>query len=459
MVACPRFMIAGTGSGVGKTSLTLGLVAALKRRGLAVQTFKVGPDFLDPTWLAMASGRPCYNLDGWMCGEAYVRRLFSEKCRDADIAIIEGVMGLFDGADPATSEGSSAEIARWLATPVLLTVNAHGVARTLAATVAGFCSFEPDVQIAGIIANQTGSDRHAEWLTAALQAADLPPLAGAVPRNSLPRLPSRHLGLVTAGGETCTPQLLLELADQVERSLQLDTLLGLAAAAPEMQRAPIVRPDRSPSSVRIGVAEDAAFHFYYPDNLEALEAHGAELMRFSPLTDSALPPDLDGIYLGGGYPEAHAAQLAANVQMLAALRSFTASGRPLYAECGGLMYLSSGIELLDGSRHAMAGILPFWTRMLPKRKALGYVEVTQAQATLLGAAGQTLRGHEFHYSELIEEPVATEARPYLVRKRRVAQTIQDGYQQGNLLASYLHLQFAAHPECAAAFVQTCRRLP
>lgn len=452
-------MIAGTGSGVGKTSITLGLIAALRQRGLVVQSFKVGPDFLDPTWHSLASSRPCYNLDGWMCGEQYVRNLFAEKTADADIAIVEGVMGLFDGADPASSVGSSAEIARWLGLPVLLVVNSHGVARTLAATVKGFCSFEEGVRISGVIANQAGSARHVNWLTESLQSAALPPLVGALPRNGLPTLPSRHLGLVTAGSATVTPELLQELADRVEQQLQLDTILELATTAPQPEPAPINRPVSAAPAVRIGIAWDDAFHFYYPDNLEALAAQGAELVRFSPLQDRCLPHTLDGIYLGGGYPEEQAARLEANNGMLTEIRTFIASGRPVYAECGGLMYLSSGIELLDGKRHAMAGILPFWTRMLPKRKALGYVEVTLARTTLLGTAGQTLRGHEFHYSELIEEPVATEARPYLVRKRRVAQTIQDGYQQGNLLASYLHLQFAAHPECAAAFVQTCRRLP
>ena len=450
-------LIAGTGSGVGKTSITLGLVAALKRRGLVVQTFKVGPDFLDPTWLALASGRPCYNLVGWMCGEQYARSLFTKKSIDADIAVIEGVMGLFDGAEPDGLAGSSAEIARWLGVPVLLVVNSHGVARTLAATVSGFCNFEQGVRIGGVIANQTGSERHADWLATALQAAGLPPLAGAVPRNGLPTLPSRHLGLVTAGSACLTPELLTELADRTEQYLQLDRILQLAAAAPE----PVSQPRPTPAStdpvVRIGIAQDAAFHFYYPDNLEALEAAGAELVRFSPLQDSVLPPDLDGIYLGGGYPEEQAANLAANNGMLEAIRNFIALEKPLYAECGGLMYLSQGIELLDGSRHQLVGALPFWTRMLPRRKALGYVEVTLQQDTLLGSAGQTLRGHEFHYSEIIDESDNSGSRPYLTHKRRADASTENGYLQGNLLASYIHLQFAAHSESAACFIQTCRR--
>lgn len=449
-------LIAGTGSGVGKTSITLGLIAALKQRGLVVQSFKVGPDFLDPTWHSLASGRPCYNLDGWMCGEQYVRNLFAEKTADADIAIVEGVMGLFDGADPASSVGSSAEIARWLRLPVLLVVNSHGVARTLAATVKGFCSFEEGVRISGVIANQAGSARHVDWLTESLQSAALPPLVGALPRNGLPTLPSRHLGLVTAGSATVTPELLQELADRVEQQVQLDTILELATTAPQPEPAPINRPVSAGPAVRIGIAWDDAFHFYYPDNLEALAAQGAELVRFSPLQDRCLPHTLDGIYLGGGYPEEQAARLAANNGMLTEMRAFIASGRPIYAECGGLMYLSRGIELLDGSRHRMVGALPLYTRMLPKRKALGYVEVLLQQDTLLGTTGTTLRGHEFHYSEIIEDETGVSPGPYQTIKRNRGLAGCCGYQQGNLLASYIHLQFAAQPEVAVQFIQTCR---
>jgi len=458
-------MISGTGSGVGKTSVTLGLVTALKQRGLAVQTFKVGPDFLDPTWLGLASGRPCYNLDGWMCGKDYVRQLFSAKTAGADIAVIEGVMGLFDGADPAGSEGSSAEIAKWLSAPVLLVVNGHGVARTLAATVCGFCCFEDGVRIAGVIANHTGSERHADWLSASLGAKSLPLLAGAVPRGALPPLPSRNLGLVTADTDEITLKKLDELALQIERYLKIDTVLQLARSFPEgtVGKAPDFMDNRSTGAVsvapkvRIGIARDQAFHFYYQDNLEALEQQGAELIIFSPASDIALPSGLHGLYLGGGYPEEYVKELAANSQMLDDIRSFAASGRPMYAECGGMMYLSRGIELLDSSNYKMAGLLPFRTRMLPRRKALGYVEVTLLQDTLLGAAGQVLRGHEFHYSEIADELPGAVHTPYQISKRRCSSDVQGGYLEGGLLASYIHLHFASNINSAACFVQNCRR--
>jgi len=455
-MACKAILIAGTGSGVGKTSVTLGLVAALKRRGLTVQTFKVGPDFLDPAWLALASGRPCYNLDGWMCGETYVRNLFAAKSADADIAVVEGVMGLFDGADPANSTGSSAEIARWLGLPILLVVNSHGVARTLAATVSGFCSFEAGVRISGVVANQSGSDRHARWLQASLQAASLPPLAGAIPRQSLPTLPSRHLGLVSADSIKLLPHLLQELAAKIEQHLNIDALLKTAATALQPKTPLAVATVAKAVTVKLGIAKDEAFHFYYQDNLEILAAQGAELVTFSPLHDTALPPDLDGIYLGGGYPEEYAATLSANSTMLADMRTFIASGRPVYAECGGLMYLSCGIELLDGSRHPLVEVLPFYTRMLSRRKALGYVEVTLRQDTLIGQAGSLLWGHEFHYSEIIEDNTVDQLRPYKTARRNSNNSQLQGYQQGNLLASYVQLHFARCPQAAAYLIKTCK---
>jgi cobyrinic acid a,c-diamide synthase len=457
-MSCPRLVIAGTSSGVGKTSLTLGLTAALCRRGLKVQTFKVGPDFLDPTWLSLASGRPCLNLDGWMCGPQYVRELFTKVSADADIALIEGVMGLFDGADPASAQGSTAEIARWLDAPVLLVVNAHGMARSLAALVKGFADFDPELHLAGTIANRCGSARHAEWLGEALAAVGLPPLAGAVLRDSLPSLPSRHLGLVTADRQNLSATALNELADAVELQLDLPRILKLAAKVPPapVSSAPTI-PEINGRPVRIGLAFDEAFHFYYPDNLQALEAAGADLVRFSPLRDPDLPDGLDALYLGGGYPEEHAATLEANQTMRQAVAAFAAAGRPIYGECGGLMYLSEGIELRDGTRHAMAGALPFATRMLATRKRLGYAEVRQLAKGPFGAAGTCLRGHEFHYSEIIGQPSASNWQPaWQVSYRRAGEPVPEGFTHRRLFASYVHIHFASHPDAARDFVDFCR---
>jgi cobyrinic acid a,c-diamide synthase len=454
--AVPRICMAGTGSGVGKTSLTVGIVAALRRRGLRVQTFKVGPDFLDPTHLALASGRPCYNLDGWMTNQAYVRQLFARTTQDADLAIIEGVMGLFDGASPSSLAGSTAEVARWLEAPVVLLVNAHGVGRSVAAMVKGFTDFDPALRLAGVIANQAGGERHAGWLAESLQAAGLAPLLGAVPRGALPTLPSRHLGLVAADSGAAAGEINDKLADACARLLDLDLLLRLAADAPavtavESLPTPPVAPRTYARPVRIGIARDAAFSFYYPDNLEWLAQSGATLVEFSPLHDGQLPADLAGIYLGGGYPELHAAALAQNHAMLAAIRAFVAAGGAVYAECGGLMYLAQGVTDLAGVRFPLAGVLPIETAMLKSRKALGYVEATPTAATLWTCAADAgalrLRGHEFHYSTITQDDSAAAGwQPaYAISRRRSGAVEAEGFCKGAVLASYVHLHFASAP--------------
>jgi cobyrinic acid a,c-diamide synthase len=467
--ACPRLVIAGTHSGVGKTSLTVGLARALARRGLRVQTFKVGPDFLDPTYLTMASGRTCYNLDGWMTSREYVCQLFARATADADVALIEGVMGMFDGASATTLEGSTAEIALWLDAPVLLVVDAHGAARSLAATVKGFAAFESRVRVTGVIANRGGSPRHRAWVDESLAAAATSPLVGMIPNGSLPELPSRHLGLVTAE-QTNLADVLDQLADACDQHLDLSAIVKLANMGAEIRnqgseprnldiaKSPNPQISKSPNlQICLGIARDDAFHFYYPDNLEALAAAGAELVPFSPITDSRLPADLDGIYFGGGYPEVHAARLAANANMLTDIRQFAASGRAIYAECGGLMYLGQSLAALDGMRHTMAGVLPIETAMLDRLKSLGYVEVTLQEDSLWGPRGSVFRGHEFHYSE-ITKPLPADSgwrTVYSVHHRSGEPVKREGFQKGRILASYVHGHFASHPRLIEAFLADC----
>jgi len=514
MVRCPTLVIAGTCSGSGKTSLALAIARALVHRGLHVQTFKVGPDFLDPTYLALASGRPCYNLDGWMSGREYLERLFKGAVADADLAIVEGVMGLFDGADPETDEGSTAEIARRLDAPILLVVNVHGMARSLAALVKGFSIFEPDLCFTGVVANHCGSERHAAWLADSLKAAGLPPLLGALPRGAFPGLASRHLGLVTADSERLPEAVLDALAETVERHVSLERLfpglrlkplppgrvpfsqgesdggdnpgkewatpkgLGESPTAsprpgdcqldlfPEWEeaKAPAVfppAPQYGPAArLRIGVARDAAFHFYYQELFDALAAAGCEIVFFSPLAEDRLPEGLSGLVIGGGYPEVHAAALSANVGMLSAIRAYAASGRPLYAECGGLMYLSEGIES-DGRFHPLLGILPVRTQMLARKKTLGYIEVTLREDSLWGPRGTMLRGHEFHYSEMVGDPSANGAwrRVYDLRRRRSEGSEAEGFQKGAILASYTHLHHASQPGSIDFFLRICGGRP
>jgi len=452
---CPAIVVAGAGSGVGKTSITLGLTVALTRRGMRVQTFKAGPDFLDPTYLSIASGRKSYNLDTWMCGADYARKLFAEKTHDADIALVEGAMGMYDGASPSTSAGSSAEIAELLGAPVLLALSAKGAGRSLAAVVKGFVEFERGARIAGVAANFLGSENHARILREALGSAGLPPLMAWVAKGAFPELASRHLGLVSADARTLTSAIIAQLGDAIETHCDVDAILSAASCSQ-----PRITPRQQANSgaqVRIGIARDDAFHFYYHDSLEALERAGATLIAFSPIRDDALPDGLDGLYIGGGYPEVYAQELSRNTGMIRSVADFAESGKPVYAECGGLMYLSNGVETTDGARYPFTGALPVWTRMRRGFKSLGYATATLRNDTLLGAQGETIRGHMFHYSELAEDPLGCEgwSAAYTVQRNRGGE-MAEGYSRGDILATYLHTSLGAHPRAVESFVERCR---
>lgn len=445
-----RLTIAAPASGCGKTTITLALLAALSRRGLRVAPFKVGPDFIDPGHHARACGRISRNLDGWMCGEQWVRKTFDQGCAGAELALIEGVMGLFDGAAGDSEVGSSAEVAKWLGSPVLLVIDARAQARSAAAVLQGFANFDPQLQVAGVIFNRVGSPGHAEMLREAVASVPgLPPVLGCLPRSEELALPERHLGLVTAEDAGCEDAFFARLADWIERHVDLEALLVMAAQAPEAPSPPAPLPPGEGLGVRLAVARDAAFCFYYPDNLELLEAAGAELVFFSPLADEQLPAAIDGLYLGGGYPELHAASLAANVGLRRQIHAAATAGLPVYAECGGFMYLSEAINELP-----MVGVFPARARMLPRRRALGYREVTLSAASPLGPAGARARGHEFHYSEL-ELPDSV-PRCYQLTRRQGETVGSEGYRIGNVLGSYVHLHFGSNPQLAENFVNFCR---
>ncbi len=456
-MSIPTLVIAGTSSGVGKTSITLGLLRALSRRGLRVQPFKVGPDFLDPTYLTRAAGRTCYNLDGWMTGREYVGQLFARACRDADIAVVEGVMGMFDGSDPANNTGSTAEIAAWLGAGVVLVINSHGLARSIAPLVKGFAEFDPSVKLVGVIANYAGSPRHCLWMQSALEAENLSPLLGAMPRDSLPGLPSRHLGLVTADEQTLPDSTIDQLADACAEHLDIDAIIRAARGVSFTASDCSTASDDS-GRVRLGVGRDAAFHFAYPDNLEALAAAGGELVYFSPLDDETLPDDLDGLYIPGGYPELFVAKLSANKPMLESIRSFGDSGGVVYGECGGLMYLGRAIVDSDGTEYEMVGLAPVTTRKLDNLRTLGYVEATFQRDCLWGSAGDVLRGHEFHYSEIVSQDFEAAGwnRAYSLGRQRSSDVEAEGFSRGNVLISYVHLHWAGAPKATAEFIERCR---
>lgn len=459
-------IVAAPASGSGKSSVTLGLLGALQRRGLAVAPFKVGPDFIDPGHHAAVCGRASRNLDGWMCGRDGVLQSFAVGSTAADLAVVEGAMGLFDGADGATDQGSSAEIARWLGGKILLVVDARAQARSAAAMVHGFTTFAPDLEFAGVLYNRVGSANHERLLREAhASRPELPPLLGCLPRSAAIALPERHLGLVTAA-EAAAPYA--QLADWVAAHVDFDGLLGvLTGPAPALATPAANAGAAAQDKVRLGVARDAAFCFCYPENLERLERAGADLVFFSPLTDP-LPSDLAGLYLPGGYPELRVEQLAANGELLAGLRQAAGQGLPIYAECGGLLYLTKGIAppveqggspkgggVVESHPENLVGMFPVRARMLPRRQALGYREVTMLVNTPLGPAGTTARGHEFHYSELTMP--ADVARGYRLADRTGMPCGEEGYLRGNVLGSYVHLHFASNPALAEHFVASCRR--
>ena len=458
----PRVLVvSGVASGVGKTSITLGLLATLRRRGLAVQSFKVGPDFIDPGLHAVVTGRPSFNLDGWMCGRQAVLDVVTRAAADADVAVVEGVMGCFDGVDGASDAGSTAQIAKWLGAPVVLVLDAAAMARSAAAVTLGFERFDPELNVAGVIANRVGGATHAGWIADAVRATCRAEWLGAVASDPSLTLPERHLGLHTAAEGTLTSDHARRLADAVAHGVDIDRLLALAAplalvsppaAADVTAPPPVTAPATGQRRVRIGVARDAAFQFYYEENLERLRSAGAELVWWSPLAEADVP-DVDGLYLGGGYPELHAAVLADNAPLRKAVRRFAEANRPIYAECGGLMYLAESLEDHDGRVHPMVGVLPAAVRMRAHGLTLGYAEVTLVAVGPLGAAGTAARGQEFHASTLGPVPDAV-PRVYQVRAPGRSERAE-GFLIGRTLMSYVHLHFASNPALATAFVAAC----
>ena len=453
-VQIPRLLIAATGSGAGKTTITIGLMAALRARGLNVAAFKCGPDYLDPTYHTRVTGAVSHNLDGWMMGRDAVIATFARAAHRADIAVIEGMMGLFDGASPVSDEGSSAEIAKWLEVPVVLVVDASGMARTVAAVARGFIQFDPALRLAGLICNRLGSRGHLDLLRTASQEV---PVLGGLPEHAAAAFPERHLGLYSANEKHVQRELLDQWGRLAAEWFDLEGIIALARSARPLKVDAAISDQLSDGTARrcrIGLALDEAFHFYYEDNLKRLERLGAEIVNFSPVCDRELP-QVDGLYFGGGYPEAFAHELSTNQSMIDAVRGFAERGGPIYAECGGLMYLTRAIRTLDGSSFPMAGLIAADAVMHDRLQALGYVEVETLAPTILGAAGLHFRGHQFRYSTLAPEPIGVE-RVYAVSPRW-GNKFAEGYCAANLLATYVHAHWASNPSAAAGLVEACAK--
>jgi len=475
MGGIPRLVIAGTSSGVGKTTAAVGLMAALRRRGLKVQPFKVGPDYIDPSHHTAATGTPSRNLDSWMVPKDALVELFSRACRGADLAVIEGVMGLFDGFSGRDETGSTAEIAKLLDAPVLLVMDVGRMARSAAAMAWGYSRFDPELRVAGFLLNRVGGEKHHGMVREAIEGSGSGRVFGYMPRDPGLDLPERHLGLVPTPEQPIPEDYFEKLAALIEAHVDVDGLLAAAGGGvgergsgrqaepftpsplhPLMPSNPsshssLFPPQPVAHRAMIAVARDEAFNFYYQDNLDLLEAHGAELVYFSPLRDAAIPAGAGALYLGGGFPEMHAAVLTRNGSMLESIRRAVGEGLPVYGECGGLMYLSEGIVGEEGRRYPMVGAVPGWCSMEKKRLHLGYVEVRSAVDTPLGPAGFIARGHEFHYSLWDGLDPARGAYRVLNQGGR-----GEGFARGNILATFVHVHFAANPALAPAFVESAK---
>ncbi len=463
------FVIAGTHSGCGKTTVTLGILAALKKKKLNVQAFKTGPDFIDTGLHRLITGRPSRNLDLWMCGEDYVKDCFYIHSHDIDISVVEGVMGMYDG------EFSTKKLAQILGLPIILVVDAYGIAESAGAIIKGFMEYNTKEQkrgradfftselpnsinsglIASVIFNRVASERHYERLKNSVQ--DIP-VIGYLPRDLNFEIPHRHLGLTVAEERPIAIENIERLANAVLAHVDIDFLLlnfGISndqRLRREDPRAIEIPRYSSPAPLRIAIAYDRAFCFYYEDNLDLLKVEGAEIVKFSPLSDTKIP-EADALYIGGGYPEVWAKELSQNVLMLKAIHEWAELGKPIYAECGGLMYLSQGIYDFEGNFFKMVGLFPFETKMKRGRPHLGYREIQLKEDCMLGKKGERLRGHEFHYSEIKNSAQFTDHDSLYKVKNSLEQDMKDeGYRYKNTLASYVHIHFGSNANITKSFI-------
>lgn len=435
----PRIMIAAPSGSSGKTTITLGLLAILKKKGLDVQPFKVGVDYIDPQLHSAVTGKPGRNLDTWFMNEKTIHYLF-QKNSSRDINVIEGVCGLFDGGGNRTEAGSSAHLAKVLQAPVILVVNAIGSFRSLAAEVYGFSTFDKQVNIVGVILNNIGSETHYEWSKMAIESATKIPVLGYLPYDKKYQLKERHLGLIPAEEQILEGSYIQNLSDAIDRYVDIDKIISLAKKAPPMKKTIITLPQKK-RNIHIAIAKDKAFNFYYEDNLDLLYMFGATITFFSPLNDKHLPYKADIVYIGGGFPEFFAKELSENSLMIKNLQEFVKSGKKIYAECGGLMYLSQFIQNKQGEKYSMAGILPFGTRWSDRLK-ISFLKTKATKDTLISRKNQVYKGQEFHMFE-IDTPIEDAAWDVLTYKGRT-----EGYATNNILASFIHRHFWSNPKMA-----------
>ena len=454
----PRIMIAGTNSGCGKTIIATGIMSVLHRKGLKVQPYKVGPDYLDPMFHHLVTGRSSYNLDAWLLDQVTLRGLFLHHADNADIAVIEGVMGFYDGWGGTSTEASSAHVARMIQSPVLLVVNAAGMALSIAALIKGYQEFVPENGIRAILLNNLKSEGHYLLLKKIIEEHNGIKVIGYLPSMKELSLPSRHLGLIPQDEQADLGTKIDLLVNTMERTIDFNALLEVAHQAEDLD-SDFQLPVKKVLPVKIGVARDQAFNFYYQDNLELLEQLGASLVFFSPLNDTVLPVGISGLYLGGGYPEVFAQQLQENHSMKTVIKDTIEMGIPAYAECGGMMYLGESIIDHSGAEYEMCGVFPVHTEMTTALQRFGYVTVNLTDDTVLGHRGMTIRAHEFHYSQVqprlngVQENYC-----YQIGKPKPDGTETSwtgGLKTKNALVGYPHLHFWSNPQWAETFVEKC----
>jgi len=466
-VVIPRIVVAGLSSGSGKTSISLGLVTALRNRGRTVQTFKVGPDLIDVAYLAHASRRPCRNLDSWVLGEDGVRRSLSQGIVGADCVVVEGGMGLFDAhgstaasgaGDWRTFPGSTAEVAKLIAAPVILVIDAWSMGETAAAAALGIKQLDPGGSVVGVILNNLPSEYKRRVVEDAIWGMARLPVLGALPHIDAVHIPELRTGLLPLTQNPHVDEALDQLGHAVERDCDLDLIERLMSRAkPVPEHGPSRRPAQSGGPVRIGVAFDDAFCFYYAENLELLEEAGAEIVNFSPLEDTSMPRDIDAVYLGGGVSEAYVSRLAANHAFMDSLRRAHLHGLPIYAECGGLMYCARTLRTSDGGEHRMAGILPVDIALEAGTVRAGYRELRIAESGMLGPAGTRLRGHEFHFSRVASGGESLPAL-YTMHDCDGEPLGSEGWTRDGFAASFVNLHFGQDPRIAARIVAAARAL-
>ena len=431
-----KFMIAGTHSGVGKTSITISIIAGLKSLNYNVLPFKIGPDFIDPGYHSIVSKNPSINLDGWMLTKDYNAKNFYTRFSDKkDVAIVEGVMGLFDGFSGISEDGSSGQIAKWLNLPVILVVDCKSMARSIAAVINGYKNFDNELNLKGVILNNVGSEKHLKYLKEAINEYCNVEIVGYFFKGDLPQLPSRHLGLVTVDDNKGFKEKIKKFSEIGLKRVNFEKLLKLSDFEINFKRE--AKPHLKKYKIKIGVAKDNAFCFYYYDNLRILENLGVKIIFFSPLDDKHLP-DVKFLYFGGGYPELYAEKLSKNISLLNEIKEFVAEGNPVYAECGGFMYLTEGIYI-DNEFFPLVGIFKDKTKLNSKLRALGYREVEFLKDSFLGKKGEKARGHEFHYSHLLNNG------KYLEKLYKVNNMQNnEGYIYKNCIGSYIHLHFGSN---------------